>query len=228
MAELTASEAINARQSRRAFLDTPVPRETVERLLALASRSPSGSNMQPWNVYVITGDKLEDLKAVALKAIANGVDLGAAEFEIYPAGMSDVHTKRRLRNAEEMFGAAGVARDDVAGRMGQMAANFRFFDAPVGMFFSIDRALAVGNGQMAHLGMFIQTLMLAAQAEGLDTCPQEAWAILHDTVAPWLGIPDEQMLYCGLALGHHDPDAPINSFRTDREPIESFTTFIGD
>ena len=227
MAELTVSEAIDARQSRRAFLDTPVERETVERLLALASRAPSGSNMQPWTVYVVMGDKLEELKQRALEAIAGGVDLGAAEFEIYPAGMGDTHTERRQRNAEEMFGAAGIARDDKAGRMMQMAANFRFFDAPVGLFFTIDRALAVGNGQMAHLGMFIQTLMLAAQAEGIDTCPQEAWAVLHEMLRPWLGVPDTHMLYCGMALGHHDPDAPINSLRTDRVPVSEFTTFMG-
>ncbi|MGP1284249.1 MAG: nitroreductase [Parasphingopyxis sp.] len=227
MEELTVRAAIEARQSRRAFLDTPVDRATVERLLALASRSPSGSNMQPWNVYVVMGEKLEELKRLALEAIAGGVDLTAAEFEIYPAGMGETHMARRLRNAEDMFGAAGIARDDKAGRMMQMASNFRFFDAPVGMFFTIDRALAVGNGQMAHLGMFIQTLMLAAQAEGIDSCPQEAWAILHETVRPWLGVPDEQMLYCGLALGHHDPDAPINSLRTDRVPVSEFATFIG-
>lgn len=134
MTELTVSEAILARRSRRAFLDVP-----VERLLALASRSPSGSNMQPWNVYVVMGDKLDELKALALKAIAGGVDIGAAEFEIYPSGMSSIHSQRRIRNAEEMFGAAGIARDDRAGRMMQMAANFRFFDAPAGLFFSIDR-----------------------------------------------------------------------------------------
>ncbi|MGP1352102.1 MAG: nitroreductase [Parasphingopyxis sp.] len=227
MAELTVSEAINARQSRRAFLDTPIARETVERLLALASRSPSGSNMQPWTVYVVMGEKLAELKERALEAIAGGVDLGAAEFEIYPAGMSETHTERRMRNADEMFGAAGIARDDKAGRMMQMAANFRFFDAPVGLFFTIDRALAVGNGQMAHLGMFIQTLMLAAQAEGIDSCPQEAWAVLHEMLRPWLGVPDSHMLYCGMALGHHDPDAPINSLRTDRVPVSEFTTFIG-
>ncbi|MEM8695485.1 MAG: nitroreductase [Pseudomonadota bacterium] len=227
MGELTVSAAIAARQSRRAFLDTPIDRATVERLLALASRSPSGSNMQPWNVYVVMGDKLDELRERALEAIAGGVDLSAAEFEIYPAGMSDTHSERRMRNAEEMFGAAGISRDDQAGRMMQMAANFRFFDAPVGMFFTIDRALAIGNGQMAHLGMFIQTLMLAAQAEGIDSCPQEAWAVLHEMVRPWLGVPDTDMLYCGLALGHHDPDAPINSLRTDRVPVEQFTTFIG-
>ena len=139
MTELTVSEAILARRSRRAFLDVPVERETVERLLALASRSPSGSNMQPWNVYVVMGDKLDELKTLALKAIAGGVDLGAAEFEIYPSGVSSIHSQRRIRNAEEMFGAAGIARDDRAGRMMQMAANFRFFDALAGLFFSIDR-----------------------------------------------------------------------------------------
>lgn len=223
--QLTVKEAVEARQSRRAFLDTPIDRTKIEELLALSSRAPSGSNVQPWRVYVVMGDKLEELKKRALETVAKGIDLEAAEFEIYPSGMSDEHNARRMRNAQEMFGAAGIARDDKMGRMMQMAANFRFFDAPVGLFFTIDRNL--GPAQMSHLGMFIQTFMLAAQAEGIDSCPQEAWAIVHDLVRPWLGVPDGEMLYCGMALGHHDPDAAINSFRTDRIPVEQFTTFIG-
>ncbi len=220
---LTVTQAVLARHSVRAFLDTSVPRDLVEELLDTGSRSPSGGNLQPWHVDVVAGPALEELKAEVRAALASGLE--PPEFQVYPADIQEVHNARRRRCGEDLYASLGIARDDKPARWSQFMHNYELFGAPVGLFFSIDRGF--DRPQWAHLGMFIQTVMLLAEEAGLATCAQESWAAARTPVSRFLQIPPQRMLYCGLALGHEDKDHPINRFRTDRAAVPDFATFRG-
>ena len=223
---MKVSEALKTRITCRAFLDKPVPEATVKQILEEAKYAPSGGNLQPWHAYVITGDRLKEFLAiVAEKQKANPFGDGDTEYDIYPKGLTDPYKSRRFKCGEDMYATIGVPREDKEGRMKQFMRNFRFFGAPVAMFFAIDRQM--GLGQWSDLGMFIQSLMLVAREHGLHTAPQEAWAIWHKTVSEFLDMPDELMLFCGLGLGYMDESAPINQLRTDRAPLEEFATLAG-
>jgi nitroreductase len=222
---MKVSEALKSRITCRAFLDKPVPEATVRRILEEAKYAPSGGNLQPWHVHVLTGKKLEEfLGIIAAKQKDNPFGEGT-EYDIYPKGLKEPYKARRFKCGEDMYASIGVAREDKAGRLMQFSRNFRFFDAPVAMFFAIDRQM--GLGQWSDLGMFIQSLMLAAREHGLHTAPQEAWAIWHKTVSEFVQMPEELMLFCGLGLGYMDESAPINQLRTDRAPLEEFATLSG-
>lgn len=222
---MKVSEALQSRITCRAFLDKRVPEATVRQILEEAKYAPSGGNLQPWHVYVLTGRKLEEfLGIVAEKQKDNPFGEGT-EYDIYPKGLTEPYKARRFKCGEDMYASIGVAREDKAGRLQQFARNFRFFDAPVAMFFAIDRQM--GLGQWSDLGMFIQSVMLAAREHGLHTAPQEAWAIWYKTVSEFVGMPEELMLFCGLGLGYMDESAPINKLRTDRAPLEEFATLSG-
>ena len=221
----SVSEAVSGRYSVRAFLDRPVDRDLVEELLALAARAPSGGNLQPWHVDVLAGPALEALKArVQATLVANPKGEGT-EFPVYPPNLPEPWRSRRFDVGERLYAAIGIKREDRPARLGQFARNYQLFGAPVGLFFSIERQF--GPPQWAHLGMFIQTFMLLAVERGLGTCAQEAWAAVHRTVADQLQFPESRILYCGLALGWPDPENPINRWRSEREPVESFATFAG-
>lgn len=220
---LSVSQAVRQRHSVRAFLPTPVERSVVEELLETASRAPSGGNLQPWHVDVLTGEALEQLRSDVRSQIAGG--LQPTEFHVYPPEMRDLHKERRRAGGEALYDAIGIARDDKPGRWGQFLRNYELFGAPVGLFFSIDRGF--DRPQWAHLGMFIQSVMLLAEERGLGTCAQESWAAVHGAVSRSLGLPPERMLYCGLALGWPDREHPINQFRTSREDLAGFATFSG-
>jgi nitroreductase len=219
----SVTQAVLSRHSVRAFLPTPVPRETIEQLLATAARAPSGGNLQPWHVDVVAGAELDALKEEVRTSLGGGIQ--APEFQVYPADIRQVHGDRRRRCGEDLYASIGIGRDDKAGRWAQFMHNYALFGAPVGLFFSIDRNF--DRPQWAHLGMFIQTIMLLAEEAGLATCAQESWAAAHTPVSRFLQIPAERMLYCGLALGHEDKDHPINRFRTHRAPVSDFATFRG-
>ena len=222
---MNVSEALKTRITCRAFLDKPVPEETVREILELAKYAPSGGNLQPWHAYVVTGRKLEEfLGIIAEKQKENPFGEGT-EYDIYPKGLMDPYKSRRFKCGEDMYATIGVPREDKAGRLQQFSRNFRFFDAPVAMFFAIDRQM--GLGQWSDLGMFIQSLMLIAREKGLHTAPQEAWAIWYKTVAEFVSMPEELMLFCGLGLGYMDESAPINQLRTERAPLEEFATLSG-
>ena len=222
---MKVSEALKSRITCRAFLDKPVPEATVRQILEEAKYAPSGGNLQPWHVYVLTGKKLEEfLGIVAEKQKDNPFGEGT-EYDIYPKGLTEPYKARRFKCGEDMYASIGVAREDKAGRLQQFARTFRFFDAPVAMFFAIDRQM--GLGQWSDLGMFIQSVMLAAREHGLHTAPQEAWAIWYKTVSEFVEMPEELMLFCGLGLGYMDESAPINQLRTDRAPLEEFATLSG-
>ena len=219
------TRAVLERYSVRAFLDRPVERPLIEELLTLAARAPSGGNLQPWHVDVLTGAPLQALKAGVSKSLIANPRGEGTEFPVYPPGLSEPWRSRRFTVGEQLYEAIGIARDDRPARLRQFARNYDLFGAPVALFFSIERSF--GPPQWAHLGMFIQTLMLVAVERGLGACAQEAWAAVHKTVAEHLKMPESRMLYCGMALGWPDPDHPINRWRSKREPLANFTAFSG-
>ncbi len=218
-------EAVETRFSCRAFLDTPVPGSVVRDILERAARAPSGGNVQPWRVYALAGAPLAELKAmIAPRALQTPRGEGA-EYAVYPPGLTDPYETRRRAVGEQLYRAIGVARDDRPGRYRQFSRNFLFFDAPVGLFFAIDRQM--GPPQWSDLGGFVQTVMLLARGHGLHACAQEAWTSWHKAVSSFLALPPELMVFCGMALGHADPDAAINQWRSPREPLDGFASFRG-
>lgn len=221
----TVTESVLERRSIRAFKDKPVEKATLVSILETASRSPSGSNLQPWFMYALTGNELQAFLGEVKKSIAASQRGEGSEYQLYPEGMNEVYRSRRSKCGEDMYATIGVERENKMARMMQFARNFEFFGAPVGLFFCIDRSF--DRPQWAHLGMFIQTVMLLAHEQGLATCAQEAWSAMYKTTSKFLELPENQILYCGMALGYPDTDAPINTLRTDREPIETFASLRG-
>ena len=220
---LSAEEAIRSRRSIRAFLPTPVPDETVSRILELAARAPSGSNIQPWRVRVLRGAPLAALTA-ELHALSLSGDRGAEEYAYYPRKWREPYLARRRKVGWALYGALGIGKTDTGRMREQHARNFLFFDAPVGLIFTIDRDMEAGS--WLDYGMFLQNIMIAARGVGLDTCPQAAFMLYSTVIAERLSIPDTEMVICGMALGHADLSAPENRFETVREPLENFAHFI--
>jgi len=222
---MQVSDAINSRMSCRAFLPTPVARETIVSILETAKQAPSGGNLQPWLVHVLTGAALEELRAV-IRAKLPAQPMGeGTQYDVYPPNLHEPYRSRRFKCGEDLYASIGIPRTDKFARLRQFARNYDFFGAPVGLFFSIDRRM--GADQWADVGMFMQNIMLLAREHGLHTCPQEAWAAWHKTVGESLQLPPEHMLFCGMALGYRDEDAPINLWRTERAPLEEFATLRG-
>ena len=221
----TIAEAITSRHSVRAFLDQPVSRETIEHLLDLARYAPSGTNTQPWHVYVLGGAIKRDLSAAILADYANNDERDEREYEYYPTDWYEPYLGRRRACGWGLYGSLGIERGDKGRMQAQRARNYVFFDAPVGLLFSIERRL--NTGSWMDLGMFIQNVMLAARGEGLHTCPQAAFANYHSIIRRHLPIPDDEIVVCGMAVGHRDPEAPENVWRTDREPVAGFTQWFG-
>ena len=219
-------EAIVSRRSIRAFLPTPVPRATVEQILALASRAPSGTNIQPWKVYVLTGEAREALSR-ALLAVHDDPqamrDL-APEYAYYPERWESPYIDRRRKIGWDLYGLLGIDKTDKAGMHAQHGRNYSFFGAPVALMFTIDRVLE--QGSWLDYGMFLQALMIAARARGLDTCPQAAFTPFHRLITQHIGAPASEMLVCGMALGHADPQAAENALVTVREPVSGFARFL--
>jgi nitroreductase len=220
------ADAVAARFSARAFLGEPVETSQIRRILDRARRAPSGGNLQPWHVYVVAGQKLQELIGRIFQRSLEHPRGEPAEYNVYPPDLHEPYRSRRFKCGEDLYAALGIPRDDRPARLRQFAKNLQGFGAPMVLFFSIDRAL--GQNQWAHLGMFMQTVMLLAVEEGLHTCPQEAWSAFHSTVADVIGMPEDQMFYCGMAIGHADPDHPVNQWRTERAPLEEIATFLMD
>jgi nitroreductase len=221
---LTPAEALESRRSVRAFLRTPVPRATVERILALAARAPSGTNMQPWNVHVVAGGA-KDALCDAVQAAFDAKDHGAPEWQYYPDPFFEPYLARRRKVGWDLYGTLGIARGEAAKMHAQHARNFRFFGAPVGMIVTIHRELKIGS--WLDLGIFLGGLCTAARGEGLHSCLQAAWAPYHRIIRQHLPIPPEHTVVCGVALGHEDTAAPENALRTEREPVSGFASFHG-
>ena len=225
MSSATVTEAVLNRRSTRAFLDTPVSLETVKTILETARRSPSGSNVQPWFVDGITGSPLTDLLTDVKTSLAANPKGEGSEYELYFPDMPEPYRSRRFQCGEDMYATIGVTRENKLGRLIQFAQNFEGFGAPVMLFFSIDRRF--GPAQWAHLGMYMQTIMLLAEEYGLATCPQEAWMVMYKTVSRHIALPDDRMLYCGMALGYADTSAPINTLVTARAQLDEYVTTRG-
>ncbi|WP_300555490.1 nitroreductase [Maricaulis sp.] len=216
---------IRARISTRAFLDTPVSTSDISELLDTARWAASGGNLQPWKVYVVAGDARQRvIDAVRAKIEANPFEDENA-FGAYPPKLWEPYRSRRFELGEAMYETLGIPREAKAERLGWMLKNFEFFDAPVGLFFTLDERM--NANQWAHLGMFMMALMLAAEDKGLATCAQEAWMTRCKTVGETLGIAGNERVYCGMALGYADKDAAVNSLRSSRVPIEDFAVFDG-
>jgi nitroreductase len=219
-------EAIRTRKSVRSFLPTPVDRATVEELLALASRSPSGSNIQPWRVRVISGDAKDRLTKTILDAVArDGFEPYQREWNYYPVNWREPFLSRRRKIGWDMYSLLGVGKGDFEGTERARLRNYEFFGAAVGMIFTLDEDLEIGS--WLDLGIFLGAIMVAARGRGLDTCPQAAFADFHRIIRPLLNIPDNEIIICGMALGHIDPDAPVNALATERAPVSDFATFDG-
>ncbi|MBK4999678.1 nitroreductase [Pseudomonas sp. S31] len=217
--------AVRERHSTRAFLARPVEEALLRQIIEAALYSPSSGNLQPWHLQALSGDALARLKqAVALTLTANPRGEGMG-YPIYPADLEPRYQARRAKCAEDLYATLGVERDDRAGRAAQFARNFTFFDAPVGMILSIDRSL--GSAQWADLGMFLQTLLLLAHEQGLATCAQACWTLVHQTLQRELQLPMGAMVFCGVAVGYADPLHPINRLRTERVALGEMAEFRG-
>jgi nitroreductase len=219
-------EALRARGSTRAFLPTPVDARTVRRILDLARHAPSGSNIQPWRVHAVAGAARDALCAAVLDAAAGaGRSAFPWPYNYYPARWREPYLARRRACGWGLYGTLGIERGDHAAAAAQELRNYEFFGAPVGLFLFVDADLEIGS--WLDCGLFLQSVMLAAQAEGLATCPQAAWAPFHSIVRAHVGAPEGQTLICGLALGRADPDAVVNRFRPARESVAAFAALHG-
>ena len=226
----TVEQAINTRMSARAFTTQPVPRELITQLLAQASRAPSGTNTQPWKVYVLQGKSRDTLveKVCAAHDEVRAHPEKAADYrepyDYYPEKWVSPFIDRRRENGWSLYGLLGITKADKDKMHAQHQRNYRFFDAPVGLMFTLDKVM--DRGSLVDYGMFLQTLMLSARGMGLHTCPQAAWNGFGSIILPHIGAGDNEMLVCGMALGYADTSEIVNTFRTPREPVESFTQWL--
>ena len=219
-------EAVASRYSCRAFLPTPIPEKTIREIVDAAARAPSAGNMQPWRVYALAGKRVQDLIALLAPRMTTELPRGeGADYTIYPASLSEPYKTRRFQVGEALYKSIGVPREDRPGRYRQYARNYQFFGAPVALFFA--REKAHGPAQWADIGGYLQTVALLARGYGLHTCPQQAWVSFNRTVREFLKLPDNLMVYSGMAVGYADEAAPINSWRSLREPVDNYATFTG-
>ena len=218
--------AITSRRSIRAFLPTDVAREDIEKILEVAARAPSGTNTQPWKVVVVTGQAKQRLSDAITAAYADPSQAGqhTEEYAYYPREWISPYIDRRRKVGWDLYALLGLTRDNKAGMAAQHARNYRFFDAPVGLIFTIDRVM--DQGSWLDYGMFLQNIMVAARGRGLDTCPQAAFTQFHRIIGEQLGLPANEMVVCGMALGYADSGKIENSLITEREPVSGFTRFL--
>jgi nitroreductase len=222
---MDVSQALRTRSSKRAFLARPVDRGEIEQILQLAGLAPSGSNIQPWHVYVVSGAVRDRLCTEVADAARSARGSHQREYNYYPEPWREPYLARRRACGWGLYSVLGIAKGDRDAGLRQELRNFDFFGAPVGLFFYIERDLQPGS--WLDYGMFIQSVMLAAREAGLDTCPQAAWAHFHRIVTPLVGAPAGQMLVCGMALGHADPADPVNAYRPARLAVAEYTRFLG-
>ena len=218
--------AITSRRSIRAFLPTPLAREDIEQLLQVAARAPSGTNTQPWKVYVLTGEKKQLLSERILAAHADPEQarLHTEEYAYYPREWVSPYVDRRRKVGWDLYALLGLTRENKTGMAAQHGRNYAFFDAPVGLMFTIDRVME--QGSWLDYGMFLQNIMVAARGRGLDTCPQAAFTQYHKIIREVLNLPDNEMVVCGMSLGYADPARIENTLITEREPAAHFVKFV--
>ena len=218
-------DAITSRHSIRAYLSTPVPRASIQDILRVAARAPSGTNTQPWKVHVLTGAAKQRLSTAIRAAFDDPDERGrhSEEYAYYPTQWASPYIDRRRKVGWDLYGLLGIGKTDKARMHEQHGRNYAFFDAPVGLIFTIDRVMQ--QGSWLDYGMFLQNIMVAARARGLDTCPQAAFTQFHRIIEAQLGLADDEMVVCGMSLGHADPSAIENTLITEREPVQGFTRF---
>ena len=221
---MRVEQALRNRKSCRAFLDCPVDPKIIRSIIVRAARAPSNGNLQPWQIYVLTGNALASLKQAARQHIDDQTPLPTPEYQVYPKPLKDVYDQRRQAIGEDLYQVLGIPRQDKQKRRGQFAKNAQMFDAPVGLFAYIDRSLSYG--QWMDLGMYLQSVMLLCEEHGLATCAQGYWTFFHETVREATGAPDTFMLACGLAVGFEDQSAPINGVHSVRVAVDDFAVFV--
>ncbi|MDP6181296.1 MAG: nitroreductase [SAR86 cluster bacterium] len=217
---MDVSEAVGSRKSIRAFLDKAVDDSLIKELLEKTSRSASGGNLQPWQIYVINGDTMNSFH----KFQSEWTKPETPAYAIYPENLKEPYKTSRYEVADDMYSLLGIAREDKEERFKQVLKNYEFFGAPAAFFCFVDRQM--GRPQWSDLGMFLQTFMLLAREAGLDTCPQEAWAMKQESVTAFVEAPDELMLFCGMAIGYQDESEKVNELRTTRRPVEDWAVFL--
>lgn len=218
---MNVDEAIKTRVSIRAFKPDPIPEAIVRDILDVARFAPSGGNLQPWRVIAVAGAERDAVVALARANLPG--DEG--ERLVYPANLWEPYRTRRFKVGEDMYALMGIGRDNKPARFAHLAQNFEFFGAPIGLFFIIDKAM--GHGQWAHLGMFMQSVALAALERGVQSCMQEAWARMRTPLAAHFGLGEQEMIYCGMTLGYADMSKPVNTLRSDRAPVDEIAEFRG-
>ena len=218
--------AIKTRRSLRAFLPTPVPRETIEQILEVAARAPSGTNTQPWKVYVLTGTARTELSRKVALAYDDPAERAqhTEEYAYYPTEWKSPFIDRRRKVGWDLYGLLGIEKTDKARMHAQHRRNYEFFDAPVGLIFTISRTMR--QGSWLDYGMFLQSVMVAARGRGLDTCPQAAFTQFHRIISAHIGAPADEQVVCGMSLGWADPAAVENTLVTEREPVSGFARFL--
>lgn len=216
-------EAILGRRSTRAFLDREVTESDLRSILEVARWAPSGGNCQPWHVYALSGASMQRFRGEVAESMKEAPMGEVPEFPVYPPELKEPYRARRYRCGEDLYASLSIAREDRPGRLAQFARNTEFFGAPAAFFFALDRQM--GPGQWAHLGMLMQTIALVAEDRGLGTCMQESWMARNALVRRFFSVPAHLQLYCGMAVGWPDRDAPINRWRTTRAEVDEFTVF---
>jgi nitroreductase len=217
---MKVSDAVLARRSIRAFTSEPINNKVIKDLLALAARSPSGGNLQPWKIYVVNKQSMKKF----IEFQDNWDQPETPGYAIYPSGLTEPYRTSRYQLGEAMYELLGIPREDKDARLQQVMRNFEFFGAPAALFCFIDKQM--GPPQWSDLGMFLQTFMLLAQEAGIDTCAQEAWAMKNESVSEFVGSGENDILFCGLALGYKDEDAVINQMSSERRPIKQWAKFL--
>jgi nitroreductase len=218
---MNVTDALKARISVRAFKSDPLPETQVREILDVARYAPSGGNLQPWKVIAVSGAERDAVVALA-KANLPGAD---DDRPVYPANLWEPYRSRRYKLGEDMYALLDIPRENKGARLMHLMQNYEFFGAPVGLFFVMEKAM--GHGQWAHTGMFVQSVALAAIERGVGSCMQEAWARMRLPLAAHFSLPDNEMIYCGMALGYADETKPVNTMRSDRASVDEFATFKG-
>lgn len=221
---MKVTDAIKSRKSVRQFTDQPVSEDVVREILDISRWAPSGGNLQPWKVHVLTGDPLNAFVSDVDDKLMSG-KMEDPEYEVYPPKLTEPYRTRRRVIGQNLYDLIGVAREDKMGKLQQLAKNYQFFGAPVGLFFVIDRQMEIG--QYVDLGIFLQSIMLKAREKGLHTCAQEAWSSWPQTISQHLSLPENEMIFCGMALGYEDETAIINKLQSEREEVTEFATLSG-
>ena len=217
---MNVTDAVDSRKSIRAFLNKPVPNELISKLLQKASRSPSGGNLQPWRICVINQKSMQDF----LDFQSTWSAPEKPSYDIYPPNLKEPYRTSRYQLGEQMYELLGISRDDKEARINQVLKNFNFFGAPAALFCFVDRDM--GPPQWSDLGMFLQTFMLLAQEQGIDTCAQEAWSLKSESIYEFFKIDKSEMLFCGMAIGFRDEEAVINQLKSERRPIDDWAQFF--